>query len=126
MTIESAGNTNSAIRRESVGTGDDVTGNNTNWERRSIRAPSMSMMNALGFSNNQLEPIRQILMTVNKIRYRKFMNKYNPRNPNRRAVEKIVASLKPLRCGQRSKPCTYQFHLAHLNASKSKCHLPMD
>ena len=93
MTIESAGNTNSAIRRESVGTGDDVTGNNTNWERRSIRAPSMSMMNALGFSNNQLEPIRQILMTVNKIRYRKFMNKYNPRNPNRRAVEKRIAEI---------------------------------
>ena len=58
----------------------------------------MSMMNALGFSNNQLEhnqlePIRQILMTVNKIRYRKFMNKYNPRNPNRRAVEKRVAEI---------------------------------
>jgi len=55
----------SAIRRESVRAGDDITENNTNWQRRSIRVPSTSMTNASDFSNNRLELIRQTLITIN-------------------------------------------------------------
>jgi len=55
----------STIRRESVRAGDDLAGNNTNWQRRSIRVPSTSMKNASDFSINRLEAIRQTLMTFN-------------------------------------------------------------